>query len=407
MAKTIKIPKLPYGQGSMSLRADGMVMYRKRIGNPKKEYTVYAETPKEAMEKMQEKEKQLEQKKFIAETKTIIEAMTEWADTYKKAELKKTSYGALKKTIEHQIDGYDVAHIRVDSITSDKLQKHLNELNSKKNYSYSTIKKVYDAFNDFFRFAHMNNKIETNPMLLVKMINKENIVKETKEISFFEKDDIKKFTEEATRLFIRKRKPRYQYGFCLAANIYLGMRGGELIALKWKDVDFQNDTIWVHENLQMIENPEYDKNNKEEMKRLEINKYIFELQSLKNYQNRHIHMNQKAKDLLLHHKVYSDYNKPDDYVCSTMFGGHATIGYLSDNIAQIEKASEMKVQEKGTHIIRHTCASLYFRAGVRIELIASLLGHSVEVCRKTYIHFVEEQEKEAVRLINDYDCIDV
>ena len=31
----IKLPKLPYGEGSMSIRPDGTIMYRKRIGNPK------------------------------------------------------------------------------------------------------------------------------------------------------------------------------------------------------------------------------------------------------------------------------------------------------------------------------------------------------------------------------------
>lgn len=30
----IKLPKLPYGEGSMSIRPDGTIMYRKRIGNP-------------------------------------------------------------------------------------------------------------------------------------------------------------------------------------------------------------------------------------------------------------------------------------------------------------------------------------------------------------------------------------
>ena len=38
---------------------------------------------------------------------------------------------------------------------------------------------------------------------------------------------------------------------------------------------------------------------------------------------------------------------------------------------------------------------LYFRKNVQIEIIAKILGHSVEVCRKTYVHFVEEQLKNA------------
>ena len=187
----------------------------------------------------------------------------------------------------------------------------------------------------------------------------------------------------------------------------MGMRAGELIALKWEDIDFENNTVYIHNNLQLAKNPKYDDKNIDEMKLRKIPKQIYVTQSLKNYQNRHIHLNKKAKEFLLQQKSYSEHTEPNDYVCCTRDGRHSAINYLSNNIAEIEKTANMTVKEKGTHVIRHTCASLYFRSGVRIELIASLLGHSVEVCRKTYIHFVEEQKKEAVKLINDYDNIDV
>ncbi len=94
-------------------------------------------------------------------------------------------------------------------------------------------------------------------------------------------------------------------------------------------------------------------------------------------------------------------------MCCTRDGRHAAITYLSSNIKEIEYSAGTKVRAHGTHVIRHTCASLYFRKGVRIELIASLLGHSVEVCRSTYIHFVEEQKKTAAELLDDFDITDV
>lgn len=105
-------------------------------------------------------------------------------------------------------------------------------------------------------------------------------------------------------------------------------------------------------------------------------------------------------------RQFSRFTDPDDYVCCTKDGKHSAITYLSDNIEKIQKAANTELRERGTHVIRHTCASLYFRANVRIELIASLLGHSVEVCRKTYIKFEEEQKKLAVRKITDYDRVD-
>lgn len=403
--KQIKLPKLPYGQGSMSLRPDGTIMYRKRIGNPKREKTIYANTPSEAMKLMAKAEKNLKEEKFIADTQTLSEAMINWLETYKKPILKKTSYDTLEKTIRSRISKYPIGNVRLDVIESDMLQKHINLLNEEEKLSYSTIKKCYDAFNDFFRNLFLRDKIQSNPMLTVVMINKVNINKKTKEISFFESDDITKFITKATTILPWSKKPQYQYGFCLAANIFIGMRAGELIALKWEDINFEDNTIYIHNNLQLVKNPKYDENNKREMELKKIPKQIYETQTLKNYQNRHIHLNQKAKELLLQHKSYSEYTKPDDYVCCTRDGKHSAITYLSSNISEIEKSAKTTITEKGTHIIRHTCASLYFKAGVRIELIAALLGHSVEVCRKTYIHFVEEQKREAAKLINDYDNI--
>jgi site-specific recombinase XerD len=64
-------------------------------------------------------------------------------------------------------------------------------------------------------------------------------------------------------------------------------------------------------------------------------------------------------------------------------------------IGVIEEEGGTKVRAHNTHILRHTCASLYFRAGVPIEMICAILGNTREVCEKTYIHFVEEQLKDA------------
>lgn len=405
MARTVKLPKLPYGQGSMSLRADGTIMYRKRIGTPKKEYSIYADTPKEAMQKMAELEANIDKMNKVRERITLYEAMLDWAKNYKQGDIKATAYETLEKTIRNYIGRYDIGKVQLKEVDSDMLQKHINLLNVQEHYSHSIIKKCYNAFTEFFEHLFISKKLEHNLMLPVKMIKEDNIIKKTKEIEYLKPDDIKKFLEEASIILLPEEKLKYQYGLCLASNIYLGMRGGELIALKWKDIDFENDTIYVHDNLQLVNNPQYDANKKEEMEHKGINKKVYVTQSLKTNQNRIIHMNANAKKYLLMQKQYSRFTAPEDYVCCTKDGKHSAITYLSDNIGQIETAANMQLRERGTHIIRHTCASLYFRANVRIELIASLLGHSVEVCRKTYIKFEEEQKKLAVRQITDYDAV--
>lgn len=384
------IPKLPHGQGTITwLPERGQYSYKKTVEGKRR--IIYGETTKEVMALMNQLEKNTDKNVKQNEKITLTEAMYDWLDKYKKPKLKKTSYDTLRKTIASRINGSDIGTMRMTAIDSDMIQEHLNMLNEDKKLSYSTIKKCYDALNDFYRNRTLQGRVKINPMLSVEMVNKENVIKKTKEIEFFEEDDIKKFIEEASALLSWSRQPKYQYGFCLCANIYLGMRAGELLALRWRDVDFKKGSIYIHENLQLVSNNGG------------IPKQVYETQSLKNYQNRHIHMNKMAKHFLKCQKEYSKYTKPDDYVCCTQNGTHAAAAYLSSNIKRIEKAACTKVRAYGTHIIRHTCASLYFKKGVRIELIAALLGHSADVCKSTYIHFIEEQKKAAVELIDDYE----
>jgi site-specific recombinase XerD len=132
------------------------------------------------------------------------------------------------------------------------------------------------------------------------------------------------------------------------------------------------------------------------MKELNIHKVCFIVQqSTKRDKNRYVPVNDRAKELLKLHYQYSDFKNPEDYVISTKNGKTNTNKNMGDIVKAICKNAETKIQNPVTHILRHTCASLYFRAGVSVEVICKILGNSREVCEKTYIHFVEEQLKNA------------
>ena len=121
--KTVKLPKLPYGEGSMSLRSDGNIMYRKRIGNPKKEITVYGKTPKECMQKMREEEKNIKNIETSLEKETLYEAMIKWLQNVKKTTLKPQSYKRLESVIKNQIEKSDIGNERYGLITSEEIQR--------------------------------------------------------------------------------------------------------------------------------------------------------------------------------------------------------------------------------------------------------------------------------------------
>ena len=81
-------------------------------------------------------------------------------------------------------------------------------------------------------------------MLFVSCIKKEYVNKPVKEMSFFTLEDIERFVAYIDTRY-KTGKLKYPTGYALAANIFLGLRIGELLALQWKDIDFEKKTISV------------------------------------------------------------------------------------------------------------------------------------------------------------------
>ena len=175
-----------------------------------------------------------------------------------------------------------------------------------------------------------------------------------------------------------------------------GMRRGSLLGLQWKDIDFEKKTISVSKTLIEIDNPEYDVNNVEEMKKKEIKKVLFTIQSsTKTKHNRQVPMNSNALLYLRSHLENSIYTEPDDFVITTRNRKTSTPKNISDTLKCIVKGAELSTQNYNTHILRHTCASLYFKSNVDLLTISNILGNSPEVLAETYVHFQDEQLKEA------------
>lgn len=391
-----KLPKLPYGEGTFfyhTTKTSTRIGYRKTftLANGKKvKKTVYAETTKECMDKMRKVDKEINNAPTLSNI-LLVDEMNYWVSTIKKPQLKPQSYDRICRTIKSQIEPSDIGRMKYQSITSDNIQNVIKQLNDE-GYSYSVIKKTYDALNSFYKYVSARDKF-VNPMALVIMPTNANVKKEDKEIVWFEKDDIDLFIEECHSRY-NTGTPKYIGALALAANIYLGLRIGELVALQWKDIDFEKNMIYVSKTWVKIDNPNYDPNDPKSTKQ------ICQIQnSNKTSKNRFVPIIPQAKKLLLEHKMTCKFTEPDDYVISTKFRGFSDAYKCNDTIKAICKAANTKVQNATTHSLRHTCASLLFRAGNPIEIICQILGNSREVCEKTYVHFVEEQIKEAANKV--------
>ena len=108
---------------------------------------------------------------------------------------------------------------------------------------YKRVLKTYDSLNAFYRYVSVRDKFD-NPMLLVEVWKKKNVNAEEKQIAYYDEEDIHKFVRTAGERY-KTGKLRYETGYALAANLYMGLRVGELLALQWKDIDFAKRSVFA------------------------------------------------------------------------------------------------------------------------------------------------------------------
>lgn len=353
--------------------------------------------------RMAEEEKKFQKKISEHSQMSILnDEMEYWLTKVKKNTLKKQSYERLESLIRVHIAPSFIGTRRLSKITSTDLQNYINQFNNGE-YSYSSIKKIYDCLNAFFRYIHVRDHVP-NPMEAVVCISRRNVVKEEKHPVFLDAANLKKFKEEALRKWKTTNRMRYRYGSIITANMYLGLRIGELLALKWKDVHFPENYIMVDKTLVQIKNPEYDVNHEDRMKKKKIRKNQFIIQnSTKTDRCRKVPINKAAKEYLQRHYEQSEHVDLEDFVVATHTGKNTTPKNIQDTMTLIIQNGNIDIGSSNTHIMRHTCASLLFNNGVDLHTIAKILGNSEEVLRKTYVHFEENTLASVMAMIAEIE----
>jgi len=147
-------------------------------------------------------------------------------------------------------------NIQLNRINTYTLQQEFNEV-SKKGYIQNYIRNIRMFLNRAFKYAIKTMKIlDENPLEDVTVKGKIGVQKRA-----FTLEELKKVKEY---LFARKNK-RYYHLFIILLNT--GARIGEIMALEWKDIDFENNKISIKKSLY------YDNNGIAHLNQMPKNKY--------------------------------------------------------------------------------------------------------------------------------------
>ena len=140
-------------------------------------------------------------------------------------------------------------NFRPQDLNIDNLQPHFKMLLDK--YELDTVKKIKYLFSDYLEYCLDRGLINSNPLERIKF---KSIERKSKENT--EEKEMKALPEELREPFlVALNTDRFFKAFCLTA-MFAGLRPGEVIGLRWRDIDFDKGTLSVVRG--MTVEPEFD-----------------------------------------------------------------------------------------------------------------------------------------------------
>lgn len=235
--------------------------------------------------------------------------------------------------------------------------------------SVSTLKTIKGLLERMLKFGFEEK-------LLQEPVSVDFKVKQTKQTK------VESFRQEEVGIledFILQNKRRYSYGVLI--SLYTGLRLGELLSLKWKDVDLKAKIITVNTTACDIS----------------INhKLTFIESSPKTETSRRVIPITKKVEMLL--KEIRKNQAPCEYVISQS-GKMIFARAYQESFSRLLK--RLNIKHRGFHALRHTFATRCYKNGMDIKTLSEILGHSSPTTTlKVYVHTDLETKKNAMELVN-------
>ena len=288
--------------------------------------------------------------------------------------LGETQFSRVTKTIE-KLEQNELFHRKIEDLTSEEIQRYLNSL--KENYSNSYIKKIYEQISQAFNFAINRGYIIRNPLMDVV---KPKSMKKDKVVRAMEIEEQQKFTEYLESKTIAEEP--YKNVFLI--QMFMGLRVGEVLALRYGDIDLRKNVIIVNKTLTK------DKNER-----------VIMGDTTKTYAGiREVPIPEFIKDSIIEQMVIAE-NNPDKQLFISNNG--KLIDGKNVNRILKERLSKLGIEGITTHSLRHTYGTRCVEAGMRAVALQRLMGHTdVSVTLNTYTSVFNKYKASELEKVNQY-----
>ena len=369
-------------EGSIRKRKDGTWEARVTIGisadGKQQRKSLYGKTRQEVSAKMTDLLNNL-QKGII--TNPTEMTLAEWLDfymlEYKKQYVKPTTYNNYTVKVKNHIKPA-IGHYKLKALRQDIIQKFVNSL-SGKGLAPSTVIDIFKV---------LSNALETavdDGLIVRNVANRVKLPKTTK-------PQITVLTQEQQNAFVEQAKVTYM-GVVYIFDLCTGMRLGELLGLKWQDIDFEQNQLHIKRILRKVKDPD----NAEEHWHLEFGTPKTATSE------RIIPLNETAIKVLADVWEQQEKNKEkastayedNDLVFCTQLGRPLDPTNIRRTCYSI--CAKIGVSNFHPHCLRHTFATRGAENNVDVRVMQKFLGHAtIKETADTYTHVLNDLKQSEI-----------
>ena len=306
---------------------------------------------------------------------TVGTWMDEWFENVAKIKVRPSSHQTYRGYIDNHIKP-NIGSIPLEKLTTMDLQKLYRTLltkgrverieaeNQPSGLSAKTVRNINQVISSALDLAVAQKIIPSNPT-------------DACELPKVEHREMQTIPEEQLQAFLAEAKATGVYEMYYI-ELATGLRRGELLGLKWQDIDWKNGIIKVRRQIarvdgQIVEAPLKTKNS-----------------------YRTVTISPQAIEVLKQQKAKTH----DQYVFPSPNGGPISPDSVNNMLKRVlARAGIPKVR---FHDLRHTFATIALQNGVDIKTVSGMLGHfSTGFTLNTYAHVTTAAQKEAAQTMGN------
>ena len=322
-------------------------------------------------------------------------------------------YVLKKRVVPHIGNMYlsKIKRIHIQSIIDGMIEK---------GYAPKTIKWTFTCINSVIKYAYRMEIIEKNPCDRIALPR----IKQVREIKYFTLDQAKTFLKALEGTYPIKMKahtrtlkstgqtyrvPEYtenrdristQFQVYFYLALYGGFRRGEMVALTWEDIDFEEHTINICKAVSKTSGGQVIKDPKTESGNRTVSLPAVCFTKLRKWRVEQMEMavslGSKWEGLR-----GDDYDKNSVFITDT--GSQMCVDTPSHKFKEILEMYNATVEDESKilpiirlHDLRHTSATLLLSENCDIETVSHRLGHSkASVTLDIYGHALETKDRSA------------